>query len=137
MTFFPELAWKYGKLSKGAFILQLKPGVVQELGLAEHSVVVAVDGRETGDAESFAKIVSEERALLEDRGGSFRLLVQADAGDPREFSKQFAGKVIETTPDDGKHHHGGHTGGTGTNGGVNVWDRFGGNKGSGRDDPTQ
>jgi len=138
VSFFPELAWKYGKLAKGAVVTELKPGVMQELGLVEHSVVLAVDGRETGDAEAFAKVLTEEHALLTDRGGSFRLLVQADSGDPREFSTQFAGKQVETAPDkgDGKHHHGGHGGTTG-NGGVNVWDRFGGNKGSGRDDPTQ
>ncbi|HUS30758.1 MAG TPA: hypothetical protein VMZ53_19745 [Kofleriaceae bacterium] len=138
VPFFPELAWKYGKLAKGAVILELQPGVVQELGLAEHTVVLAVDGRETADAASFAKIVTEEHGLLADRGGSFRLLVQADQGDPREFSTQLAGKQIETTPDkgDGKKHNGGKQNGTGT-GGVNVWDRFGGNRGSGRDDPTQ
>jgi hypothetical protein len=134
---FPELAWKYGKLAKGAVVIDLQPGVLQELGLAEHSVVLAVDGRETGDADAFVKIVSEEHAMLADRGGAFRLLVQADNGDPREFSKQLAGKQVDVVPDkgDGKHHHGEHTGGN--NGGVNVWDRFGGNRGSGRDDPTQ
>jgi anti-anti-sigma regulatory factor len=137
VAFFPELAWKYSKLSKGAVILQLESGVVQELGLAEHSVVLAVDGRETGDAAAFAKVIAEEHTVLADRGGSFRLLVQADQGDPREFSTQLAGKPVETAPDnDGKKHHGGK-GGTGGTGGVNVWDRFGGNKGSGRDDPTQ
>jgi anti-anti-sigma regulatory factor len=137
VAFFPELAWKYSKLSKGAVILQLESGVVQELGLAEHSVVLAVDGRETGDAAAFAKVIAEEHTVLADRGGSFRLLVQADQGDPREFSTQLAGKPVDTAPDsDGKKHHGGK-GGTGGTGGVNVWDRFGGNKGSGRDDPTQ
>jgi anti-anti-sigma regulatory factor len=138
VSFFPELAWKYPKLAKGAIVMNLEPGVVQELGLAEHTVVVAVDGRETGDADTFAKVITEEYALLKERGGSFRLLVQSDQGDPREFSTQLAGRQIEVVPDkgDGKKGNGRNTG-TGPAGGVNVWDRFGGGRGSGRDDPTQ
>jgi hypothetical protein len=66
-------------------------------------------------------------------------MVQADDGAPREFSTAIPGRVIEpppTTP------HGPHTSaGTGTQvpntGNVNVWDRYGGGKGSNRDDPTQ
>jgi len=136
VTLFPELAWKFGKLSKGAVIVSLQPGALQELGVAEHSVVVAVDGREVADADSFAKVVTEEHAMLADRGGSLRILVQTDASDPREFSTTLPGKQVDAVPgkDDGK-HHGKH--GTGGTGGVNVWDRFGGNRGSGRDDPTQ
>jgi hypothetical protein len=101
-------------------------------------VVLAVDGRETGDADTFAKVITEEYALLKERGGSFRLLVQSDQGDPREFSTQLAGRQIEVVPDkgDGKKGNGRNTG-TGPAGGVNVWDRFGGGRGSGRDDPTQ
>lgn len=136
VTFFPELAWKYGKLSRGAIITALEPGTIQELGAAEHYVVLAVDGRETRDAETFAKIVSEERELLVERGGALRLLVQTDGGDPREFSKQFPGKPVEVIidPKDKRHGKGTQTGGTGS---INTWDRFGGSRGSGRDDPTQ
>jgi hypothetical protein len=136
VSYFPELAWKYGKIAKGAIVTKLEPGVVQQLGLAEKSVVVSVDGREANDADAFAKILTEEYALLQDRGGAFRLLVQSDNGDPREFSTQFPGKVIEIIQPGGHGGHGGHGGTPGT-GGVNVWDRFGGNHGSGRDDPTQ
>ncbi|HEX5062029.1 MAG TPA: hypothetical protein VFV99_21820, partial [Kofleriaceae bacterium] len=133
VTYFPELGWKYPKVSRGAIVLALQPGSLQQLGVAENSVVISVDGRDTPDAETFSKFVVEEREVLEERGGSFRLLVQADSGDPREFSQTFPGRVIEVPIKDGK-HHGKGTGGTG---GVNVWDRFGGNRGSGRDDPTQ
>jgi hypothetical protein len=101
--------------------------------------VLAVDGRDIPDAASFTKILGEERTVLADRGGSLRLLVQGDSGDPREFSKQIAGKPVETPPDTGGKgpRNGGRNTGSGGTGGVNVWDRFGGNRGSGRDDPTQ
>lgn len=137
VTFYPELAWKYPKLAKGAVITKLEPGAVQALGVAEHYIVLAVDGRDTPDAASFAKIVSEEHTLLADRGGALRLLVQSDNGDPREFSTTLAGKPIQIVPDNsGKHRGGGNSGGT-SGGSINVWDRFGGSKGTGRDDPTQ
>jgi len=133
--FFPELAWKFPRLAKGAVIVALAPGSLQQLGVAEHSVVIAVNGRETPDAASFAKILGEERSMVEARGGSLRLMVQADSGDPREFSQTFPGRAVTTTPtEDSKKPHGHHHTGSG---GVNVWDRFGGNRGSGRDDPTQ
>ncbi len=135
VSFFPELAWKFGKLSRGAIITSLEPGTIQELGAAEHYIVLAVDGRDTQDAATFSKIVVEERALLVDRGGSLRLLVQTDGGDPREFSAQFQGKPVEVIIDPKDKRRG--KGQTGGNGSVNVWDRFGGNRGSGRDDPTQ
>ena len=138
VTFFPELAWKFPKVTRGAVVMSLDPGAIQELGVAENSVVVTVDGRDTPDAETFAKIVVEERALLEDRGGSLRLLVQSDSGDPREFSQTIAGRPVETPSDRGGKHHGRGDRGNGPgSSGVNVWDRFGGNRGSGRDDPTQ
>ena len=109
---------------------------LQDLGLAEHYVVIAVDGRDVLDAAGFAKIVTEEHDRLEDHGGTLRLLVQTDTGDPREFSTTIAGRQTEVANPHGPHvPRGTHE--TGSAGGVNVWDRFGGSRGSGRDDPTQ
>src|SRR5262249_47374204 len=132
--FFPELAWKFPKLSRGAVVVSLQAGPIQELGVAERSVVISIDGRDTPDGASFAQIVDEEHDALTDRGGSFRLLVQADSGDPREFSQVFPGKV---DPGDKKHGRGKGRGTGGGSGGINIWDRTTGGKGGGRDDPTQ
>ena len=140
VAFFPGLAWKFPKLDHGAVVVALEPGEIQQLGVAEKYIVLAVDGRDVVDATSFVKILGEERASLADRGGSLRLLVQGDSGDPREFSTQIAGKPVEGTPPPNNGRNTGRntgSGGTGGTGGVNVWDRFGGNRGSGRDDPTQ
>lgn len=134
LTYFPGLAWKYPKVTRGAIVVSLTAGSIQELGVAEKSVVLSIDGRDTPDAAAFAKIIVEERELLAERGGSLRILVQSDSGDPREFSQTIAGRPIEIVP--GKYRGGKDRGGPGA-GGVNVWDRFGGSKGSGRDDPTQ
>jgi hypothetical protein len=78
--------------------------------------------------------VSEEQAQVAERGGAFRLLVQTDSGDPREFSTTYEGVHVDV-PNPPSHGHGSH--GTSSTGGVNIWDRFGGSRGSGRDDPTQ
>ncbi len=136
VTFFPELAWKFPKVTRGAVIVSLAQGSIQELGVAENSIVLSIDGRDTPDAAAFTKIIAEEREMLEERGGALRILVQADSGDPREFSQTIAGRPIEIAPDRGGRGGRGGKGG-GPAGGVNVWDRFGGNKGSGRDDATQ
>ncbi len=138
VSFFPGLAWKFPKLDHGAVVVALEPGAIQELGVAERYIVLAIDGRDVIDAAGFVKILTEERAALAERGGSLRLLVQGDSGDPREFSTTIAGRPVETPTTTPK--NGGKTGretGSGGTGGVNVWDRFGGNRGSGRDDPTQ
>ena len=133
MPLFPEVAWRFPRVDHGAIVVALDHGVLQDLGLAEHYIVLAVDGRDVVDAASFARLVTEEHASLEDRGGALRLLVQTETGDPREFSTTIAGRHVET-PQPQHSHHGPHDTGSG---GVNVWDRFGGNRGSGRDDPTQ
>jgi anti-anti-sigma regulatory factor len=137
VPFFPELAWKYPKVTKGAVVMNLSGGSLQALGVAENSVILAVDGRDTPDAETFSKIVVEERAITEERGGSFRLAVQADTGDPREYSQTFPGRVIEIPIDRGGKRHGRSGSRDSGSSGVNVWDRWNGNRGSGRDDPTQ
>jgi anti-anti-sigma regulatory factor len=136
VDYYPELGWRYGKLDHGAIVTKLERGPLQDLGLAEHYVVLAVDGRDVVDADTFAKIVSEEQAQVAERGGAFRLLVQTDSGDPREFSTTYEGVHVDTPTPPTHGGHGGH-GGTNATGGVNIWDRFGGNRGSGRDDPTQ
>lgn len=135
VDYYPELGWRFGKLEHGAIVKKLSQGPLQDLGLAEHYVVLAVDGREVVDAATFAKIVTEEYDQLVERGGSLRLLVQTDSGDPREFSTTIEGKHIDL-PAPATGRHGGH-GGTNPTGGVNIWDRTGGGRGPGRDDPTQ
>ena len=115
--------------------VSLDHGVLADLGLAEHYIVLAVDGHDVADGAAFAKLVETEYAALSERGGQLRLLVQTETGEPREFSTMIAGKQTGTQVD--PHKHGPHGNGDRGSGGVNVWARFGGNRGSGRDDPTQ
>ncbi|MDB4953066.1 MAG: hypothetical protein JWO36_635 [Myxococcales bacterium] len=136
VDYFPSLGWRFGKLDHGAVLVKLEHGVLQDLGLAEGYIVIAVDGREVLDATTFEKLVTEEHARLAEHGGSLHLLVQTETGDPREFSTTIAGSQVEHAPGHGTGTHDTGTHETGA-GGVNVWDRFGGNRGSGRDDPTQ
>jgi hypothetical protein len=116
-------------------VTRLDHGPLQDLGLAEHYIVIAVDGKDVPDAASFAKLVDSEYTVLADRGGTLRLLVQTETGDPREFSTQLAGKVVpvpaSATHPGGKHHDVDHSTG------VNIWDATGGNRKATRDDPTQ
>lgn len=138
VSMFPLVGWRYPKLEHGAIITKLGTGPLQDLGIAEQYVVVAVAGRDVTDAATFAKLAIDEDAALVEKGGTLRLKVQASDGAPREFQAVVKPKT-EDTPNTGKnprHGNGGRNGGTGT-GGVNVWDRYGGGKGSGRDDPTQ
>jgi hypothetical protein len=132
--FFPALGWRFPRLEHGAVIVELAPGVIQELGIAEHSVVLGIDGREVTDAGAFAKLLGEEHALLAEHGGALRLRVQVDAGDPREFSKMFSAPAQPA----GTGSAGKPSGGTPTTpatGPINVWDRY--NGAPRRDDPSQ
>jgi anti-anti-sigma regulatory factor len=138
VDYYAELGWRFPKLERGAVVTKLEHGPLQELGLAEHQVVLAIDGHDVVDAATFAKLANDELAAMVDKGGTLRLLVQTDSGDPRELSKNIPGKHIDVpTPPvpTGRGGRGGQTGGS--NGGVNVWDRFGGSNRGGRDDPTQ
>jgi hypothetical protein len=130
---FPLIAWRYPRVERGAVIIGLTGGALRDLGLAEQYVVLGVGGRDITDAAGFAKLADDEYAGLSERGGTLRLKVQIADGAPREFGTLI--KAREDTPAAGsvKHLRPTNPG----SGGVNVWDKFGGSKGSGRDDPTQ
>jgi hypothetical protein len=136
VAMFPLVGWRYPKLEHGAIITKLGTGALQDLGLAEQYVVVAVAGRDVIDAATFAKLATDEDALLVEKGGTLRLKVQASDGAPREFSTVVKPKT-DDTPTNGKPPRNGSGSKPNGTGGVNIWDRYGGGKGSGRDDPTQ
>ncbi len=136
VSLFPLVGWRFPKIENGAVLTKLGSGPLQDLGLAEQYVVVAVAGRDVIDAASFAKLAGDEYDTLGDKGGTLRLKVQASDGPPREFATAIKAKQVETPT----HGSGGgklRTGNETGSGGVNVWDRYGGGKGSNRDDPTQ
>ncbi len=123
VDFAPELAWTFPKLEHGAVVTRLGNGPLQDLGLAEHSVVLAVAGHDVNDAASFAQLAADEYAALSDRGGTLRVLVQREAGEPRELAIQIPGKPgPHPVPSSAEPRAEAHTQG------VNVWDRFGGNR---------
>ncbi len=115
----PELAWRFPKLDHGAVVTKLDHGPLQELGLSERAIVLAIAGHDVTDAAMFAKLAETEYAALVERGGTLRLLVQTDSGDPRELATQIAGKQVvapePTRPVTRPVDH---------SQGVNVWDRF-------------
>ena len=133
---FPLVGWRYPKIESGAILTKLEPGTLQRTGIAAQYIVLAIAGRDVTDAQTFATIATEEHAAIAARGGTLRFKVQTLDGSPREFSAELektkatpptgAGKAVRdpaATPSAG--------------GGVNVWDRYGGGRGSNRDDPTQ
>jgi anti-anti-sigma regulatory factor len=138
---FPLLSWRYPRLERGAVITALGKGPLQELGLAEQYIIVGIGGRDVGDAAAFGKLAGEEYAGLVEHGGTLRVKVAAEGGAPREFAaaikaahpEQVPGPGPGAPPRDPRDAHDPAPSGTG----VNVWDRFSGGKGSGRDDPTQ
>jgi len=135
VSLFPLISWRYPRLEAGAVIVALASGPLQELGLAEQYVVLGVGGRDVHDAAAFAKLASDEYAGLAEHGGPLRLKVQAAEGAPREFSTEIKPPHVDPGAAAGSGKHTRPSGPTGT--GVNVWDKLGGDKGTGRDDPTQ
>ncbi len=136
---FPLVGWRYPKLESGAILTKLDTGPLQKLGIATQYIVLAVSGRDVTDAQTFAKVATDEHAALTSRGGTLRFKVQTLDGPPREFALELvAAKSSDPTQSGSSRPSGKHDGsGTTTNGGVNVWDRYGGGRGSNRDDPTQ
>jgi anti-anti-sigma regulatory factor len=135
VSMFPQVAWRYPKVTEGAIVTNVKAGHLKTASLVEQTVVLEVGGRAVHDASSFKKVVSEELDRLKD-GGRLELRVQAGDGGPSTFTAQIPAPR-QTPSGDGSHHGGGnHTGSHGT-GNVNVWDRYNPGSGAGRDDPTQ
>jgi len=134
---FPLIGWRYPRLERGAVIVALAKGPLQDLGLAEQYIVLGVGGRDIGDAAAFGKLVGDEYRGLVERGGTLRFTVAAEGGAPREFATAIKAPAPEVVPASvpGKHPRGSTPAGAATS--VNVWDKLGGGKGSGRDDPTQ
>jgi S1-C subfamily serine protease len=126
VSYFPELGWRYPRVSRGAIVTKLGPGPLQDAGVSEGDVVLAIDGRDVADPASFARLVGEELARLDEHGGLLHVLVQPQRGESRELSYAIASR--RSPPSAAP---------TATTGSVNVWDRVGGNRGTGRDDPGQ
>ncbi|MBS1123192.1 MAG: hypothetical protein H6Q90_5420 [Deltaproteobacteria bacterium] len=129
---FPLVGWRHPQVERGAIIVSVADGPLSTAGLTEQTIVLAVDGREVTDAASFARIATDEHAALEAHGGTLRLRVQTADPAPREFTTAVKG-TVESAPATGS----GKRPRAHSTSNVNIWDKFGGNKGSGRDDPTQ
>jgi anti-anti-sigma regulatory factor/DNA-directed RNA polymerase subunit RPC12/RpoP len=131
---FPLIGWRYPRLERGAVIVALASGPLRTLGLSEQYVVLAVGGRDVGDAAGFAKLTGDEHAGLVERGGVLRLKVQSGDGAPREFATEIAAPRSEpVVPPNGQRPR--PPAANGSN--INVWDKYNGSKNGGRDDPTQ
>lgn len=139
LTVFPQLAWRYPDLQRGAVLVSVDKGELRDLGLAPSYVVLEVGGRDIRDATAFAQLASDEMTRLKGQGGTLSIEVQAGDGDPRVFSSQIKSDKPAVNPTSGGSggRGGGDSGGRGGTGNVNVWDRYGGGKGGGREDPTQ
>src|SRR6185437_3103192 len=116
----PELGWRFPKLEHGAIVTKLSLGPLQELGLAEHYIVLSIDGHDVADAASFEKLANAEYGQLVETGGTFRVLVQGDTGDPREFSSTIPGPRQAQAPTP-RPRIGGAPASPQT-GSINVWD---------------
>ncbi|HEX2687496.1 MAG TPA: hypothetical protein VHN14_12805 [Kofleriaceae bacterium] len=132
---FPLIGWRYPTLERGAVIVGLGPGPLEDLGLAERAIVLGVDGRDIDDAAGFGTLVGDEYASLAERGGTLRLKVLAEAGLPREFAQAVKPARQDPAPSPApvKRWRAPNEG----DGSVNVWDKLHGGRGDGRDDPTQ
>jgi hypothetical protein len=135
VDFAPELGWRFPRLDHGAVVTKLDRGIVQDMGLAESYIVLAVNGRDIADAAAFAQILAEEHERLVEHGGVLRVLVQTPTGDPREFQTAVEGITID--PAHAPSIHNGRNPPNTSPPGVNVWDRYNGSRQGGRDDPTQ
>ena len=131
---FPLVGWRFPKVERGAVIVKLSDGPLQSAGVAEQYIVLAIDGRDVTDATTFARLATDEHTTLLARGGTLRMKVQTADPAPREFNATIKATPVDPGPGSGKRQGSGRDPGTG---GVNVWDKFGGGKGSGREDPTQ
>lgn len=140
MTVFPQLAWRYPEIGRGAVLVSVDKGPLRDLGLAPSYVVLEVGGRDIADAPAFAALTTEEMSRLKASGGTLAIEVQAGDGDPKSFAAQIKSDkpAADTGGSSGSGRPGGRdSGGKGGTGNVNVWDRYGGGTSGNRDDPTQ
>ncbi|MCE9574636.1 MAG: hypothetical protein K8W52_15920, partial [Deltaproteobacteria bacterium] len=141
VSMFPQVAWRYPKVTEGAIVIGVDKGHFKDASLGEQTVVLEVGGRAVRDASGFAKVVTEELARLDKSGGRLELRVQAGDGNPSTFTAQIPAAPVAVPAGSGT-PRGGNGGGNGGNtgsgtGNVNVWDRYDPGKGGGREDPTQ
>lgn len=126
-TAFPLVAWRHPRVERGALVLALETGPLKDVGLVPGSIVLSIGGRDIADAAAFTTIAADEYATLATRGGALRLKVQTTDATPREFVKEIAAAPKPAEKDRPRVE----TGPRVPTGGVNVWDRVGGNRGSG------
>jgi anti-anti-sigma regulatory factor len=142
-TVYPMIAWRYPQINHGAVIVGLDKGPLQQMGLHTQYIVLGVGNDEhqlgaIANASRFVELVNAAHDRIA-KGGSLFLEVERGADSTKVYDFEIKPPKAETpatTSGGGNRSGGGSTGKSG-GGNVNVWDRYGGNKGGGRDDPTQ
>ncbi|MBK9034409.1 MAG: hypothetical protein IPL61_24605 [Myxococcales bacterium] len=136
---FPLISWRYPEVTRGAIITAIDPNAsaLAGSGLTPGYVVLSVAGAKVADAAGFAQLATDELARLKTAGGALRFEVQTGDGDSKSFTVPVAADKPVDTGRSGSGSGGGSSRGSGGTGNVNVWDRYGGGSGAGRDDPTQ
>jgi len=148
-TVYPLVAWRYPALTRGAVIVGLAAGPLQKVGLASQSVVtgVAVNDENAVDlvasAAEFKEKATAKYGSIDKVGGSFFVAVERGEDRAKTYEVKVAAPKVVDTSGGGGSSGGGKSGGSGKGtstsgtGNVNVWGKYGGDKGGGRDDPTQ
>jgi anti-anti-sigma regulatory factor len=132
VTLYPGLAWQWPQVDRGAVIVEVGEGKLRDKGVSTENVIQAVNGVPVKDAVEWKKVMEKQTTLLASVGGELELKVMGKFG-PGGYTVQYSKKVEPANT--GGNRGGGNRGG-GTNSGSAPpvpW----GNRGGGRDDPTQ
>ena len=119
---FPAIGWRYPKLEGGAVVESIGDGDLHKVGLPAQAVLIGANHAPLASPANLAAPIAT-------------VDVQTDTG-----TQVFTAPQVEVAPVEKPVKHSGGT--TPTTpviapGGVNVWDRYNGGRGSGRDDPSQ
>ena len=141
-TVYPLVAWRFPEVSKGAVVVGTEKGPLSSTGLATPYVILGVGTKEdalspVANAAEFAEKVQRYYDEVTKTGGHVYVAVERGAESPKTYDLEVPAPKVDTPSTSGGSRGGGNRGGGNRGGTVNVWEQFGGDRGGGRDDPTQ
>jgi hypothetical protein len=120
---FPAIGWRYPKLDGGAVVEAIGEGELHKVGLPTQAVLIAANHAPLASPAGLAAPIASVDVQT-DTGTQAFTAPQPEVVVPDKPIKPHTGGTTPTTP-------------VIAPGGVNVWDRYNGGRGSGRDDPSQ
>jgi anti-anti-sigma regulatory factor len=98
LTAFPSIAWSNEGSSEGVYVVSMKSGPLEKLGLKEKDIILTVRDQPVLDAEDFSAKAKQELASLKDNGNKLKMSFKRGKSDAVNYDGPVEKGALVKTP---------------------------------------